>query len=285
MSGFIFLYGDGSSRISFKQPSVDDTVLGCLRHFINFADFAILDEYACLANAFPHHLDGRFFRGFFQSFPKDSDSLWQVRGIFLRGHDFQNSEAALMSNDRDGFVNGIRSLLRVLGEDPSREGLQKTPERYLRSLEFLTSGYKADVGHIMNNALFHESYNDMVIVRDIELYSLCEHHILPFFGRCHVAYIPNGKVIGLSKIPRIVDAFSRRLQVQERLTNEISQALQTHLQPRGVGVVIEAYHFCMMMRGVEKQNSYTMTSSMLGAFQELPTRSEFLSLLQSQRNR
>jgi GTP cyclohydrolase I len=187
--------------------------------------------------------------------------------------------------ERENFTKGIRSLLKVLGEDPDREGLQKTPERFLRSLEFLTSGYKADIKQIMNNAVFHESYKDMVIVRDIELYSLCEHHVLPFFGRCHVGYIPNGKVIGLSKIPRIVDAFARRLQVQERLTGEISEALQQHLAPLGVGVVIEAYHFCMMMRGVEKQNSYTMTSSMLGAFQELPTRNEFLTLLQSQRNR
>jgi GTP cyclohydrolase I len=191
----------------------------------------------------------------------------------------------MSEQDRDGFLKGIRSLLRALGENPDREGLLKTPDRFLRSIEFLTSGYRADVHRLMNNAVFHEKYSDMVIVRDIELYSLCEHHILPFFGRCHVGYIPNGKVIGLSKIPRIVDAFSRRLQVQERLTNEISEALQSHLAPLGVGVVIEAYHFCMMMRGVEKQNSYTMTSSMLGAFQNMSTRSEFLTLLQSHRNR
>ncbi len=191
----------------------------------------------------------------------------------------------MSDSDRDRFLGGIKSLITRLGEDPDREGLVKTPERFLRSLEFLTSGYKADIPKIMNNAVFHETYNDMVIVRDIELYSLCEHHILPFHGRCHVGYIPNGKVIGLSKIPRIVDAFARRLQVQERLTSEISAALQTHLEPRGVGVVIEAYHFCMMMRGVEKQNSYTMTSSMLGAFQEMSTRSEFLTLIHSQRSR
>lgn len=191
----------------------------------------------------------------------------------------------MTGQDRDGFLNGIRSLLRALGENPDREGLIKTPDRFMRSLEFLTSGYRADVHRLMNNAVFHEKYNDMVIVRDIELYSLCEHHILPFFGRCHVGYIPNGKVIGLSKIPRIVDAFARRLQVQERLTNEISEALHSHLAPLGVGVVIEAYHFCMMMRGVEKQNSYTMTSSMLGAFQDMSTRTEFLTLLQSHRNR
>lgn len=191
----------------------------------------------------------------------------------------------MSDQDRDGFLKGIRSLLRALGENPDREGLLKTPDRFLRSLEFLTSGYRADVHRLMNNAVFHEKYNDMVIVRDIELYSLCEHHVLPFFGRCHVGYIPNGKVIGLSKIPRIVDAFARRLQVQERLTNEISEALQSHLAPHGVGVVIEAYHFCMMMRGVEKQNSYTMTSSMLGAFQDMSTRHEFLTLLQSHRSR
>ena len=191
----------------------------------------------------------------------------------------------MSASNKDEFLSGIKSLLLTLGEDPEREGLQKTPERWLRSMEFLTSGYRKDVRGLINNAIFHESYSDMVIVRDIELYSLCEHHILPFFGRCHVGYIPNGKVIGLSKIPRIVDAFARRLQVQERLTSEISYALREHLAPAGVGVVIEAYHFCMMMRGVEKQNSYTMTSSMLGAFQNMSTRSEFLTLLQSQRSR
>ncbi len=191
----------------------------------------------------------------------------------------------MSASKKDEFLSGIKSLLLTLGEDPEREGLQKTPERWLRSMEFLTSGYQKDVRGLINNAIFHESYSDMVIVRDIELYSLCEHHILPFFGRCHVGYIPNGKVIGLSKIPRIVDAFARRLQVQERLTSQISYALQEHLAPAGVGVVIEAYHFCMMMRGVEKQNSYTMTSSMLGAFQNMSTRSEFLTLLQSQRSR
>ena len=191
----------------------------------------------------------------------------------------------MSASNKDEFLSGIKSLLLTLGEDPEREGLQKTPERWLRSMEFLTSGYRKDVRGLINNAIFHESYSDMVIVRDIELYSLCEHHILPFFGRCHVGYIPNGKVIGLSKIPRIVDAFARRLQVQERLTSQISHALQEHLAPAGVGVVIEAYHFCMMMRGVEKQSSYTMTSSMLGAFQNMSTRSEFLTLLQSQRSR
>ena len=191
----------------------------------------------------------------------------------------------MKDSDRSVLLGGIKNFIRTLGEDPEREGLVRTPERFLRSMEFLTSGYKADVSKIINNAVFHESYNDMVIVRDIEMYSLCEHHILPFYGRCHVGYIPNGKVIGLSKIPRIVDAFARRLQVQERLTNEISDALQSHLAPLGVGVVIEAYHFCMMMRGVEKQNSYTMTSSMLGAFQNMSTRAEFLTLLQNHRGR
>jgi GTP cyclohydrolase I len=190
-----------------------------------------------------------------------------------------------MVKDRGQLIDSFKELLRHMGEDPGREGLLKTPERFLKSLEFLTSGYRADVPKLINNAVFHEKYNDMVIVRDIELYSLCEHHVLPFFGRCHVGYIPNGRVIGLSKIPRIVDAFARRLQVQERLTGEISLALHEYLKPLGVGVVVEAYHFCMMMRGVEKQNSYTMTSSMRGVFEELATRTEFLSLLQSQRQR
>lgn len=174
-------------------------------------------------------------------------------------------------------------LLEELGEDPEREGLQKTPERYLKSLQFLTSGYAADIDKVMNEAVFTEKYRDMVIVRDIELYSVCEHHVLPFFGRCHVGYIPNGKVIGLSKIPRLVNVFARRLQVQERLTSEVSEAFQKYLNPLGVGVVVEAYHMCMMMRGVEKQNSFTITSSMLGSFQDLTTRSEFLSLIRAPR--
>ena len=186
-----------------------------------------------------------------------------------------------MTDTRDTHKDNFRNLFKYLGEDPDREGLVKTPERMLKSLEFLTSGYDSNIEKIMNEAMFTEAYQDMVVVRDIEIYSLCEHHMLPFYGRCHVGYIPNGKVIGLSKIPRIVDVFSRRLQVQERLTHEVSHALREHLQPQGVGVVVEAYHLCMMMRGVGKQNSFTMTSSMLGSFQKLETRNEFLSLIRS----
>ncbi len=180
------------------------------------------------------------------------------------------------------ITKNIRSTIELLGEDVTREGLTRTPERYAKAMEFLTSGYTADINRLVGKALFTEDSNEIVIVRDIELFSLCEHHLLPFLGRAHVAYIPNGKIIGLSKIPRIVDAFSRRLQVQERLTSQISQSLQDVLKPLGVAVIIEATHLCMMMRGVEKQNSYTITSSMLGAFRDDPTtRKELLSLLGS----
>ena len=178
----------------------------------------------------------------------------------------------------------LKDLLNDLGEDASREGLLKTPARHLDSLIFLTSGYRENVTKILNEAVFTEAYSDMVIVRDIEVYSVCEHHILPFFGRCHVGYIPNGKIVGLSKIPRIVDVFSRRLQVQERLTHEIATSLQEALNPQGVGVIVEAFHMCMMMRGVEKQKSYTMTSTMLGCFQKMETRNEFLSLVKTNNN-
>lgn len=178
----------------------------------------------------------------------------------------------------------IAEMLKDLGEDPTRDGLQKTPQRHLDSLRFLTSGYKTDVDRILKKALFDVDYQDMVIVRDIEVYSLCEHHLLPFYGRCHIGYIPNGKVVGLSKLPRVVNAFSRRLQVQERLTNEIAEAIQDALNPAGVGVVMEAYHLCMMMRGVEKQRSYTITSSMQGSFRNLETREEFLSLIRAPRS-
>ncbi|MDH5762099.1 MAG: GTP cyclohydrolase I FolE [Nitrospinota bacterium] len=172
-------------------------------------------------------------------------------------------------------------MLVELGEDPSREGLQNTPERVDQSMRFLTGGYWVDIEELVNDALFEDPNTDeMVIIKDIDLFSLCEHHLLPFFGKCHVAYIPDGKIIGLSKIPRIVDAFSRRLQVQERLTSQVADCLNTILKPKGVAVVIDALHLCMSMRGVEKQNSYTTTSSMLGAFKSNPsTRSEFLSLL------
>jgi GTP cyclohydrolase I len=177
----------------------------------------------------------------------------------------------------------IKSLLTELGEDPNRDGLHKTPTRVVESLEFLTSGYKEDVGSVLTGALFDVNYQDMVIVRDIEVYSLCEHHMLPFYGRCHIGYIPRSKVVGLSKLPRVVDIFARRLQVQERLTHQISDAIQQYLNPMGVGVVIEAYHLCMMMRGVCKQNSFTMTSSMQGSFQSSETRNEFLSLIHAKK--
>jgi GTP cyclohydrolase IA len=174
----------------------------------------------------------------------------------------------------------IRQLLAELGEDPSREGLLDTPKRVEKALRFLTGGYAADVDEIVNNALFTVDYNEMVIVKDIDFYSLCEHHMLPFFGKCHVAYIPNGKVIGLSKIPRIVDIFARRLQVQERLTNQIAATINDKIQPLGVAVVTEAAHLCMSMRGVEKQNSVATASAMLGAFRnDARTRSEFLELI------
>jgi GTP cyclohydrolase I len=174
----------------------------------------------------------------------------------------------------------IQSTLKLLGEDVNREGLKETPRRYAKAMEYLTSGYKQDVKTIVGKALFEEKAQEMVIVRDIELFSLCEHHLLPLYGKAHVAYIPNGKIIGLSKIPRIIDVYARRLQVQERLTTQISEELMQILNPLGVGVIIEAFHLCMMMRGVEKQNSHTITSSMVGSFRDdEKTRKEFLSLL------
>jgi GTP cyclohydrolase I len=174
----------------------------------------------------------------------------------------------------------IKQLLAGLGEDPAREGLRDTPKRFEQSLRFLTSGYETDVDATLNNALFTVDYNEMVIVKDIDFYSLCEHHLLPFFGKCHVAYIPNGKVVGLSKIPRLVDIYARRLQVQERLTNQIASTLLEKINPLGVAVVTEATHLCMAMRGVEKQNSVAVTSAMLGAFRsDARTRSEFLNLI------
>ena len=174
----------------------------------------------------------------------------------------------------------IRQLLAQLGEDPSREGLIDTPKRVEKALKFLTSGYTADVDTVLNNALFTVDYNEMVIVKDIDFYSLCEHHMLPFFGKCHVAYIPNGRVIGLSKIPRLVDIFARRLQLQERMTNQIAETIREKINPLGVAVVCEGTHLCMAMRGVEKQNSVAVTSAMLGAFRtDARTRSEFLNLI------
>jgi len=173
----------------------------------------------------------------------------------------------------------VRRQLELLGEDPDRDGLLKTPERVAKSLAWLTRGYEVDVRDVIGDALFEETHENMVVVRDIELYSLCEHHMLPFFGKAHIAYIPNGRIVGLSKLPRIVEVFARRLQVQERLTEQIAQAIEDVLQPRGVGVVIEAVHLCMMMRGVEKQNSSTITSALRGEFRDCPmTRDEFLRL-------
>ncbi len=180
--------------------------------------------------------------------------------------------------------NLIRELLIKLGENPEREGLLRTPLRVENSLQFLTSGYKQDIKKIINGAVFNEKYDEMVIVKDIEVYSLCEHHLLPFYGKCHVAYMPNGKVIGLSKIPRIVDIFAKRLQVQERLTNQIAETLMEFLNPQGVGVVIEARHLCMMMRGVQKQNTVVSTSALLGVFRDnQATRDEFMHLIKAQR--
>ena len=187
------------------------------------------------------------------------------------------------SRDPEGpeFHQLVRPQLELLGENPARDGLQKTPERVATSLAWLTRGYGLSAAEAVGDAIFEETHENMVVVRDIELYSLCEHHLLPFFGKAAIAYIPNGKIVGLSKLPRIVEVFARRLQVQERLTEQIAQAIQDVLQPRGVGVVIEAVHLCMMMRGVEKQNSRTVTSALRGQFKDCPmTRDEFLSLAQ-----
>jgi GTP cyclohydrolase IA len=174
----------------------------------------------------------------------------------------------------------VGDLLAEIGEDPAREGLLRTPHRVAKAWHFLTQGYGSDIGEVLNNAVFEEDYNEMVIVKDIDFYSMCEHHLLPFFGRCHIAYIPSGRIIGLSKIPRIVDVFARRLQVQERMTQQIAEALQTALNPLGVAVVCEGRHMCMMMRGVQKQNSVATTSEMLGAFRSnAKTREEFLRLI------
>jgi GTP cyclohydrolase I len=183
------------------------------------------------------------------------------------------------------FEELAREMLVRLGEDPEREGLLRTPERYAKALQHLTKGYHEDPEEILNDALFTVDYDEMVIVKDIEMFSLCEHHMLPFFGKVHVAYIPNGRVIGLSKIPRLIEMFSRRLQIQERLTTQIAETIQKVIEPQGVGVVVEARHLCMMMRGVEKQHSAAVTSSMLGCFRnEEETRSEFLSLIRQRPN-
>lgn len=182
------------------------------------------------------------------------------------------------------FEGLVREMLVLLGENPKREGLGRTPVRVARSLRYLTQGYQMDAREILNHAIFKEPYDEMVIVKDVEIFSLCEHHLLPFYGKAHIAYIPNGKIIGLSKIPRLVEVFSKRLQVQERLTTQIAECLMNALNPKGVAVVIEALHLCMSMRGVRKADAYTITSSMLGAFRkDARSRSEFLSLIRLKR--
>jgi GTP cyclohydrolase I len=183
-------------------------------------------------------------------------------------------------DSRPSIAEAMRKILESIGEDPNRDGLRRTPERFEKAFRFLTSGYQQDPEKLLNGAMFTVSYDQMVLVKDIEFYSLCEHHLLPFFGKCHVAYIPDKRVVGLSKIPRLVNMFARRLQIQERLTNQIANAIQQKIAPLGVGVVIEGRHLCMVMRGVEKQNSIAVSSAMLGAFREnKQTRDEFLSLV------
>ena len=196
--------------------------------------------------------------------------------------DIEPSADELELADTVEFEQLIRRQLELIGEDPGREGLLKTPARVARSLTWLTQGYEMDVRDVVGDALFEDPHDNMIMVRDIELYSMCEHHLIPFYGRAHVAYIPDGRIVGLSKLPRVVDVFARRLQVQERLTEQIAQALTDILEPKGVGVVVEAYHLCMMMRGVQKQNSKTITSAMRGSFlEDHRTRDEFLRLVTS----
>ncbi len=202
----------------------------------------------------------------------DSSSTFE-RDVTMRG--LGETEAEITANAE--MESHLTNVLSLLGENPEREGLVLTPSRVRKSLAFLTQGYNQTVEEVLGTAIFKEDYNEMVVVRDIELYSLCEHHMLPFYGKAHIAYIPKGRIVGLSKLPRLVDMFARRLQVQERLTTQIANALNEALEPRGVGVVIEAHHFCMMMRGVQKQNSSTVTSCMLGdILQDARTRAEFL---------
>jgi GTP cyclohydrolase I len=181
----------------------------------------------------------------------------------------------------DNLKDNFRNIIQELGEDPEREGIVRTPERAAKAMQFLTQGYQMDAKTILEEAMFKEGYNEMVVVKDIELYSLCEHHMLPFFGKAHIAYIPDGQIVGLSKLPRVVDVFARRLQVQERLTHDILECLNETLKPKGVAVVIEAQHMCMMMRGVQKQNSSTTTSGFRGQFEKIETRNEFLKLISS----
>jgi GTP cyclohydrolase IA len=191
--------------------------------------------------------------------------------------------AAVELAESGNIAELVRRMIAQLGEDPHREGLRRTPERFEKALRFLTSGYRQDPERLLNGAMFSVCYDEMVVVKDIEVYSLCEHHLLPFFGKCHVAYIPDKKVVGLSKIARLVNMYARRLQIQERLTSQIAQTINDRLKPHGVGVIIEARHLCMVMRGVEKQHSAAVTSAMLGAFREnKQTRDEFLSLVHAQ---
>jgi GTP cyclohydrolase I len=196
----------------------------------------------------------------------------------------ETSEILVSETGHGKIAELVREMLIHLGENPDREGLRRTPERFEKALRFLTSGYRQDREKLLNGAMFSVCYDEMVVVKDIELYSLCEHHLLPFFGQCHIAYIPDKKVVGLSKMARLVNMYARRLQIQERLTSQIANAIQEKLSPQGVGVIVEARHLCMVMRGVEKQNSTTTTSAMLGAFREnKQTRDEFLSLIKSQK--
>jgi len=195
-------------------------------------------------------------------------------------HDDCATLADLRADITDRYAALVKEQLALIGEDPNREGLLRTPTRVAEAMHWLTRGYETCVDDVVNDAVFDEAHESMILVRDIEIYSMCEHHMLPFFGRAHVAYIPNGKIIGLSKVPRIVDIFARRLQVQERLTDQVADAIMKAVTPQGVGVVIEAYHLCMMMRGVEKQNTVMTTSSVLGSFHDdAPTRTEFLHLI------
>jgi GTP cyclohydrolase I len=189
-----------------------------------------------------------------------------------------------LSDTSDPLEGHVEAILKELGEDPARDGLARTPHRYAKAMRFLTKGYEEDPIHILNDALFDVSYDEMVLVKDTDFYSLCEHHMLPFFGRVHVAYIPNGKVVGLSKIPRLIEMFARRLQVQERLTMQIAETIEQVLQPRGVAVVTESIHLCMMMRGVRQQNAFAITSSMKGVFKsDSKTRAEFMELIRHQK--
>ena len=203
----------------------------------------------------------------------------------LNGTDFNQTDDGYKKVDQynpelvSSIADHYKDILKSMGEDPEREGLKKTPERVAKALQYLTHGKDLDPEEILTSAIFKENHNQMVIVKDIEIYSLCEHHLLPFFGKAHVAYIPNGKVVGLSKIPRVVDAFARRLQIQERLTDQIKECIQNTLDPLGVAVVIEAKHLCMLMRGIQKQNSVATTSSFTGEFENLTTRNEFIRLI------